>query len=361
MARPTPPKPAGKPDFPSRKNVLPLAAQSRYNRTRKVAYHLSEPASAPCDIPAKNRVRGFFSLSNKQCPANRRQSPQPRRKIGPVATKTVSGIPYWTSRDPIGEYGGINLYGFVGNDGINKWDLNGLWTDIKREGKAWARTCAESGDTWDSLASLVKLEKNEARKWVKNYTNTPISDAEYYIPNTVFAYTAQLSLLERLSPSKLLWYMQFSRYTKVVSILEFSRNMIIDIAKANETKGYNVILQSWGNSNDEWIGGWKKDGIYKFLSSTHGNNAGIVFPEPDNDIGVEPYSVYPPYKLSLVTILACGSVLEVDVPKRNVNINTWRDHVSRNGKFIGYYTHVHSYDIAHKTFVGNGTGKGVAP
>jgi RHS repeat-associated protein len=35
----------------------------------------------------------------------------------------------WPSRDPIGEYGGINLYGFVGNDGVNSWDLLGLALD----------------------------------------------------------------------------------------------------------------------------------------------------------------------------------------------------------------------------------------
>ena len=32
----------------------------------------------------------------------------------------------WPSRDPIEERGGINLYAFVGNDGINKWDLLGM-------------------------------------------------------------------------------------------------------------------------------------------------------------------------------------------------------------------------------------------
>jgi RHS repeat-associated protein len=31
----------------------------------------------------------------------------------------------WPSRDPIEEEGGINLYGFVGNDGVNKWDILG--------------------------------------------------------------------------------------------------------------------------------------------------------------------------------------------------------------------------------------------
>ncbi len=31
----------------------------------------------------------------------------------------------WPSRDPIEEKGGLNLHGFVGNDGVNKWDLLG--------------------------------------------------------------------------------------------------------------------------------------------------------------------------------------------------------------------------------------------
>ena len=32
----------------------------------------------------------------------------------------------WLSRDPIGEAGGVNLYGFVGNDPVNRWDYLGL-------------------------------------------------------------------------------------------------------------------------------------------------------------------------------------------------------------------------------------------
>ena len=64
-------------------------------------------------------------MSSKTHPANRRQPAQPRRKIHPVPTKTVSGIPYWPARDPIGENGGVNLYGFVGNDGVDRWDVLG--------------------------------------------------------------------------------------------------------------------------------------------------------------------------------------------------------------------------------------------
>ena len=32
----------------------------------------------------------------------------------------------WPSRDPIGEKGGVNLYGFVGNDGVGRVDLLGM-------------------------------------------------------------------------------------------------------------------------------------------------------------------------------------------------------------------------------------------
>jgi RHS repeat-associated protein len=39
----------------------------------------------------------------------------------------------WPSRDPIGESGGVNLYGFVGNDGLNRFDPLGLKTVTGRQ------------------------------------------------------------------------------------------------------------------------------------------------------------------------------------------------------------------------------------
>jgi hypothetical protein len=91
-----------------------------------MAYTLTNPPSEKCELTPKNRVWGFFENSNRTRPANRRQPLGTRRKIRPTTTKTASGIPYWPSRDPIEERGGVNLYGFVGNDGLNELDIVGL-------------------------------------------------------------------------------------------------------------------------------------------------------------------------------------------------------------------------------------------
>jgi uncharacterized protein RhaS with RHS repeats len=40
--------------------------------------------------------------------------------------ENASGLRYWPNRDPLGERGGLNLYGFVLNDSINWIDLLGL-------------------------------------------------------------------------------------------------------------------------------------------------------------------------------------------------------------------------------------------
>ena len=56
--------------------------------------------------------------------------------------KTMSGRSGWPSRDPIGERGGVNLYGFVGNNPITGIDLFGLY-DV------------------DKKARIVKVEKCE--------------------------------------------------------------------------------------------------------------------------------------------------------------------------------------------------------
>ena len=91
-----------------------------------MAYFSSEPASERRNPPGKDRVWDFFPYPGVSRRLDRRQPLLPRWKNRPTPTKPVSGIPYWPSRDPIEEEGGLNLYGFVGNDGVDWVDYLGL-------------------------------------------------------------------------------------------------------------------------------------------------------------------------------------------------------------------------------------------
>jgi RHS repeat-associated protein len=60
----------------------------------------------------------------------------------------------WLSRDPIGERGGNNLYAFLRNDGVNKWDILGREELICNEGEHFTREweeepCLIIGDSID--------------------------------------------------------------------------------------------------------------------------------------------------------------------------------------------------------------------
>ncbi len=94
-----------------------------------MGFSLTSPAPEKCDPTAKNRVWGFFGDAPKTSRDNRPQSLQPRRENHPTTTKVASGRAYWPSRDPIGERGGLNLYGMVGNDAVNGSDYLGLLYD----------------------------------------------------------------------------------------------------------------------------------------------------------------------------------------------------------------------------------------
>ncbi|HSF91865.1 MAG TPA: RHS repeat-associated core domain-containing protein, partial [Paracoccaceae bacterium] len=103
-----------------------------------MAYFLPESTPSERNLTAKNRVWGFFAKPNKTRLENRRQTPETRRKNRPSTTPIASGVFFygyryydpnagrWINRDPIEEAGGVNLYTFVRNDGVNKWDYLGL-------------------------------------------------------------------------------------------------------------------------------------------------------------------------------------------------------------------------------------------
>jgi RHS repeat-associated protein len=85
-----------------------------------------------------NRVGDFFVNTAKTRRVNRLGAQQPRRENGHGYDETASGMFFygfryydaetgrWPSRDPIQEWGGLNLYGMVGNSLINAFDYIGL-------------------------------------------------------------------------------------------------------------------------------------------------------------------------------------------------------------------------------------------
>jgi RHS repeat-associated protein len=93
----------------------------------------------------------------------------------------------WPSRDPIEEEGGINLYGFVGNDGVNWWDLLG-WFPYFSPGQNPAGRGSSNSVTnnntnqslsgfipafFDSIVSLIPT--NATATFSRNYSQTVAS------------------------------------------------------------------------------------------------------------------------------------------------------------------------------------------
>ncbi|MFC7339627.1 hypothetical protein ACFQY0_20730, partial [Haloferula chungangensis] len=69
---------------------------------------------------------GFFAESVSESLETRRAALETHQENYGESRKAASGIPLWPSRDPIGERGGMNLYGFVWNDGVNWFDYLGM-------------------------------------------------------------------------------------------------------------------------------------------------------------------------------------------------------------------------------------------
>jgi|GEM_PF-1466280 len=59
-------------------------------------------------------------------PPPQASSRPPRRNAPATYPYVAPPVRDWPSRDPIGERGGINLYGMVGNDAVGSWDFLGL-------------------------------------------------------------------------------------------------------------------------------------------------------------------------------------------------------------------------------------------
>ncbi len=99
--------------------ALPLAATARLSRARRYA-------SGKWTSPRKNRVGVFGRHSPSPRPVRRSQVADPASGCVAHRYETVSARPFWLSRDPIQEWGGVNLYGYVLNRPTSLIDPLGL-------------------------------------------------------------------------------------------------------------------------------------------------------------------------------------------------------------------------------------------
>ena len=90
-----------------------------------MAYTLTAPSSGNSAMRPKIRVWGSSQYDRNFPLENRPRWQEPRPKSRPTLTNFTPGIPQWPSRDPIGERGGVNLYGFVWNDATSNSDYLG--------------------------------------------------------------------------------------------------------------------------------------------------------------------------------------------------------------------------------------------
>ncbi len=132
----------------------------------------------------KSASRKIFA-SNRNCVYQiGRNSLKAQQEKSQTPTKTASGVFFykyrhyspelgrWPSRDPIEEYGGVNLYIFVGNDPLSYFDLLGL------EGKKClfiAKDQTQKGS--EKYKELVKAAKEAGFEVVENATGNDLNDA----------------------------------------------------------------------------------------------------------------------------------------------------------------------------------------
>ncbi|MEN9535939.1 MAG: hypothetical protein RIR37_1212 [Verrucomicrobiota bacterium] len=69
----------------------------------------------------------------------------------------------WPSRDPIEEEGGVNLYGFVGNNGVNRVDYLGLWGPNPPIDNGWGPG-VEPFDDYESNYDRARREQEERER-----------------------------------------------------------------------------------------------------------------------------------------------------------------------------------------------------
>jgi len=324
--------------LPSLSAEADLAASNRQGSEESTGDDDSPPESGPFSRPTRPRPPRPGNPSNSMA-SRKLRTGRPSRKADCVPEyryryyDPLTGR--WPSRDPIEEEGGMNLYGFVGNDGVKNLDYLGMWTEVYRTGESWATTCAESGDTWQKLANKLHLETKDVDKWVANFRALdffgPSPGKIYLVPNTTIVFGT-------------------SAVNTWGYIFYHMKTTLNEAERIDKSEGFKVIKEMPNDNAVLFKGLWNVPGLYKLYFGGHGLRANRYggwrcFPSTwkfssvkiGND-PVGPQQVNPHYRLAWLEMIACGSsrnMSELYIPG-TTSTWTWQEHVSKNGGiFVG--------------------------
>jgi RHS repeat-associated protein len=224
----------------------------------------------------------------------------------------------WLSRDPIEEDGGPSLFGFVGNDGINRIDLWGLEWIVEKAGAPQATAYVPCGDndSWDALARKIHLDTSDYQRWAQTTDVKPIPGKKYKIPNTIYIDFGQ------------------KHWWDSVMVIGLWRTMARQDKEAWEKKGYFVVLQEDIGSEDVIIQHLSSPFIYGYLFVGHGGSPAIINSITD-EAGVGP-DRYTKHGIAFMNLRACYSAQRFPTPGRHYRFNAWESNVAKRGWFTGY-------------------------
>ena len=219
------------------------------------------------------------------------------------------------SRDPIVERGGLNLYGFCGNDPINKWDYLGMMRNLEYKPVMAAIYLSTSGHALDTGSMMGLLSGMDANlKWDLNNGSIPAGKKKGKQSSNIYKEVcykhvyfieAELSNKEgATSPlgygngfSSVLWVNRIENFF-FLKPQELNLNFDLDEQQIAAKKflqqagGYlltHEILHAVGASHTGrfWVEFWN------FLGESSGDADSVMTVKPTLDWAENPPSIYP--------------------------------------------------------------------
>lgn len=242
----------------------------------------------------------------------------------------------WLNRDPLEEEGGLNVYGFCGNNSLNIIDIKGLKWRILRKGQTFAKAipCSRE-DTFTKLADEIGLDSSDYKKWAHTNDSSPVRDKEYDIPNVKIYHKGVRRFYENW-PNNVI-----GNWDNIDD-----RHMAID-----RNVGFKVISKTHINNSDVF-NALSLDGLYEYTFTGHGEgNGAIVTEDFESSLNPNRITLYGIHKL---TLQGCDTANDTRLAG-NTKFAGWASNVATVGYFVGYMGMINRFTSSRNIIIRRGT------